>query len=176
MNPPAKSGILSSKRSSLQGRGNLVGASGGELFARGEAPTAARRCRRCRDRAPPQNSRWGCLKKRRRASQPAARQLPLLAFPNLRRPTARRTIGSRQHRGAFAGGTPARGRGLQEHWQIAERLALNRSERSVRIAQRPLWVTLLGQVSSPGARPPDAADAATVTPARGYREVMPPIW
>ena len=67
---------------------------------------------------------------------------------------------------------PAQGEALQEHWQIAERLGLIDTERSVRIAQSR-FVTLLG-------------DAARLERAlinfmldrhtkRGYREVLPPI-
>ena len=62
--------------------------------------------------------------------------------------------------------------GLEEHWQIAERLNLFDTERSVRIAQSR-FITLLGQ----GARLERALinfmlDQHT---AKGYREVLPPV-
>ncbi len=69
-------------------------------------------------------------------------------------------------------GPRADGSPLEEHWQIAERLGLVDTERSVRIAQSR-FITLLGQ----GARLERALinfmlDRHT---ASGYREVMPPI-
>ena len=62
--------------------------------------------------------------------------------------------------------------GLEEHWQIAERLNLFDTERSVRIAQSR-FITLLGQ----GARLERGLinfmlDQHT---SRGYREVLPPV-
>ena len=61
---------------------------------------------------------------------------------------------------------------LQEHWQIAERLGLVDTERSVRIAQSR-FVTLLGQ----GARLERALISFMLDlhGKRGYREVLPPI-
>ena len=69
-------------------------------------------------------------------------------------------------------GTPRQEQGLEEHWQIAERLNLFDTERSVRIAQSR-FITLLGQ----GARLERALinfmlDQHT---AKGYREVLPPV-
>ncbi len=61
---------------------------------------------------------------------------------------------------------------LEEHWQIAERLGMVDTERSVRIAQSR-FVTLLGQ----GARLERALINFMLDrhSAAGYREVMPPI-
>jgi seryl-tRNA synthetase len=61
---------------------------------------------------------------------------------------------------------------LEEHWQIAERLGLIDSERSVRIAQSR-FVTLLGA----GARLERALISFMLDQhsRRGYREVLPPI-
>ena len=69
-------------------------------------------------------------------------------------------------------GTLRQEQGLEEHWQIAERLNLFDTERSVRIAQSR-FITLLGQ----GARLERALinfmlDRHT---AKGYREVLPPV-
>ena len=69
-------------------------------------------------------------------------------------------------------GTPRIEEGLEEHWQIAQRLNLFDTERSVRIAQSR-FVTLMGQ----GARLERALinfmlDLHT---SKGYREVMPPV-
>ena len=69
-------------------------------------------------------------------------------------------------------GTLRQEQGLEEHWQIAERLNLFDTERSVRIAQSR-FITLIGQ----GARLERALinfmlDQHT---AKGYREVLPPV-
>ena len=69
-------------------------------------------------------------------------------------------------------GTPRVDDGLDEHWQIAERLQLFDTERSVRIAQSR-FVTLMGQ----GARLERGLinfmlDLHT---SKGYREVLPPV-
>ncbi|MFN9931362.1 MAG: serine--tRNA ligase, partial [Cyanobacteriota bacterium] len=66
----------------------------------------------------------------------------------------------------------AAGETLQEHWQIAERLGLVDTERSVRIAQSR-FVTLLGD----GARLERALIAFMLDlhDRRGYTEVLPPI-
>ena len=69
-------------------------------------------------------------------------------------------------------GTLRQEQGLEEHWQIAERLNLFDTERSVRIAQSR-FITLLGQ----GARLERALinfmlDQHT---AKGYHEVLPPV-
>ena len=69
-------------------------------------------------------------------------------------------------------GTLRQEQGLEEHWQIAERLNLFDTERSVRIAQSR-FITLMGQ----GARLERALinfmlDQHT---AKGYREVLPPV-
>jgi seryl-tRNA synthetase len=69
-------------------------------------------------------------------------------------------------------GSPRVEAGLEEHWQLAERLGLLDTERSVRIAQSR-FVTLLGQ----GARLERALInfMLDLHSSRGYREVMPPI-
>jgi seryl-tRNA synthetase len=61
---------------------------------------------------------------------------------------------------------------LEEHWQIAERLGLMESERSVRIAQSR-FITLIGA----GARLERALIAFMLDRhgARGYQEMQPPI-
>ena len=69
-------------------------------------------------------------------------------------------------------GSPRQEAGLEEHWQIAERLGLFEAERSVRIAQSR-FVTLMGQ----GARLERALISFMLDlhATKGYREVMPPI-
>jgi seryl-tRNA synthetase len=69
-------------------------------------------------------------------------------------------------------GTPRQEAGLEEHWQIGERLGLWEAERSVRIAQSR-FITLMGA----GARLERALISFMLDrhTARGYTEVLPPI-
>ncbi len=97
----------------------------------------------------------------------------LLSLPNL--PSAHTPDGSSEadNMEVKRWGSPRpAGEGLQEHWQIAERLGLMESERSVRIAQSR-FITLIGA----GARLERALIAFMLDRhgARGYRELQPPI-
>ena len=69
-------------------------------------------------------------------------------------------------------GSPRIEAGLQEHWQIGERLGLFETERSVRIAQSR-FITLMGA----GARLERSLISFMLDlhTTKGYREVMPPI-
>jgi seryl-tRNA synthetase len=96
----------------------------------------------------------------------------LLSLPNLPSPLC--PDGKDEHDNVEVRhwGTPRIEDGLEEHWQIAQRLNLFDTERSVRIAQSR-FVTLMGQ----GARLERALinfmlDLHT---SKGYREVMPPV-
>jgi seryl-tRNA synthetase len=99
----------------------------------------------------------------------------LLTLPNL--PAAETPDGrdERDNIEVLRWGTPrqpAAGETLEEHWQIAERLGLFESERSVRIAQSR-FVTLMGA----GARLERALISFMLDlhGRKGYQEVMPPI-
>jgi seryl-tRNA synthetase len=96
----------------------------------------------------------------------------LLSLPNLPSPLCPDGKDEHDNVEVRRWGTPRIEDGLQEHWQIAQRLNLFDTERSVRIAQSR-FVTLMGQ----GARLERALinfmlDLHT---SKGYREVMPPV-
>ena len=96
----------------------------------------------------------------------------LLSLPNLPSPLCPDGKNEDDNVEVRRWGTPRIEEGLEEHWQIAQRLNLFDTERSVRIAQSR-FVTLIGQ----GARLERALinfmlDLHT---SKGYREVMPPV-
>jgi seryl-tRNA synthetase len=96
----------------------------------------------------------------------------LLSLPNLPSPLCPEGKDEHDNVEVRRWGTPRIEEGLEEHWQIAQRLNLFDTERSVRIAQSR-FVTLMGQ----GARLERALinfmlDLHT---SKGYREVMPPV-
>ena len=96
----------------------------------------------------------------------------LLSLPNLPSPLCPDGANEDDNVEVRRWGTPRIEEGLEEHWQIAQRLNLFDTERSVRIAQSR-FVTLMGQ----GARLERALinfmlDLHT---SKGYREVMPPV-
>ena len=96
----------------------------------------------------------------------------LLSLPNLPSPLCPDGKNEDDNVEVRRWGTPRIEEGLEEHWQIAQRLNLFDTERSVRIAQSR-FVTLMGQ----GARLERALinfmlDLHT---SKGYREVMPPV-
>ena len=69
-------------------------------------------------------------------------------------------------------GEPRQGKDFEEHWQLADRLGLFETERSVRIAQSR-FITLMGD----GARLERALISFMLDlhSSKGYTEVMPPI-
>jgi seryl-tRNA synthetase len=99
----------------------------------------------------------------------------LAALPNLPSPDAPDGKNEADNVEIKRWGSPrqaANGETLEEHWQIAERLGLFETERSVRIAQSR-FVTLMGQ----GARLERSLInfMLDLHAGKGYREVLPPI-
>jgi len=97
----------------------------------------------------------------------------LLSLPNLPSPLTPEGRSEADNVEVKRWGSPRpAGKDLQEHWQIAERLGLMESERSVRIAQSR-FITLIGA----GARLERALIAFMLDRhgARGYQEMQPPI-
>ena len=96
----------------------------------------------------------------------------LLSLPNLPSPLCPDGKDEHDNVEVRRWGTPRIEDGLQEHWQIAQRLNLFDTERSVRIAQSR-FVTLMGQASR--------LERALINfmldlhTSKGYREVMPPV-
>jgi len=96
----------------------------------------------------------------------------LLALPNL--PSAEAPDGKSEADNVEVKrwGEPRQGKDLEEHWQLADRLVLFETERSVRIAQSR-FITLMGD----GARLERALISFMLDlhSTKGYTEVMPPI-
>ena len=164
---------LEETRSTLQAEGNQIGREVGQLIRGGASPQGPEvaELREQGNRIKQQVA--GLEEEEQRLKARLLEQL--LVLPNL--PSAQTPAGRSEAdnvevkrwgrpRQATAAET------LEEHWQIAERLGLVDTERSVRIAQSR-FVTLLGQ----GARLERALISFMLDrhTAAGYREVLPPI-
>ena len=164
---------LEETRSTLQAEGNRIGREVGQLIRGGASPQGPEvaELREQGNRIKQQVA--GLEEEEQRLKARLLEQL--LVLPNL--PSAQTPAGRSEAdnvevkrwgrpRQATAAET------LEEHWQIAERLGLVDTERSVRIAQSR-FVTLLGQ----GARLERALISFMLDrhTAAGYREVLPPI-
>ncbi|MFM7674257.1 MAG: serine--tRNA ligase [Synechococcus sp.] len=164
---------LQERRSDLQAEGNRVGKEVGQRIRAGAAP-ASPEVQELRERGNQLKQEVARLEEEEKQLEAQLRE-QLLTLPNL--PSAETPEGcdERDNAEVHRWGTPrvaAEGESLQEHWQIADRLELFETERSVRIAQSR-FVTLLGQ----GARLERALInfMLDLHGRRGYREVLPPI-
>ncbi|MEB3263428.1 MAG: serine--tRNA ligase, partial [Synechococcus sp.] len=164
---------LEERRSDLQAEGNRVGKEVGQRIRAGAAPGSPE-VQELRERGNQLKQEVARLEEEEKQLEAQLRE-QLLTLPNL--PSAETPEGrdERDNVEVHRWGTPrvaAEGETLEEHWQIAERLGLFETERSVRIAQSR-FVTLLGQ----GARLERALInfMLDLHGRRGYREVLPPI-
>ncbi len=161
---------LEETRSSLQADGNRIGKEVGKRIQSGADPKG--------DEVAALRREGNTIKQRVAVLEEEEKQLSnqlrdqLLTYPNL--PAVDCPDGKDETNNVELRrwGTPLEQTGLEEHWQIAERLGLFETERSVRIAQSR-FVTLMGQ----GARLERALinfmlDLHT---SKGYREVLPPV-
>jgi len=166
---------LEEQRSDLQAEGNRVGREVGQRIKAGARPDGPE-VAELREQGNRIKQQVAGLEEEEKALEGRLRQ-QLLELPNL--PSAHTPEGRSEADNVLVKtwGTPRQGphpdgSPLQEHWQIAERLGLVDTERSVRIAQSR-FVTLLGQ----GARLERALINFMLDrhSNAGYREVMPPI-
>ena len=161
---------LEEKRSNLQADGNRIGKDVGQRIKGGEDPKS--------DEIAELRKQGNVIKQKVSVLEEEEKKLntelkdQLLHFPNL--PSADCPDGKDESDNIELRrwGTPRQDEGLEEHWQIADRLNLFDTERSVRIAQSR-FVTLIGQ----GARLERGLinfmlDLHT---SKGYREVLPPV-
>ncbi|MFQ6537799.1 MULTISPECIES: serine--tRNA ligase [Aphanothece] len=161
---------LQEQRSSLQAEGNRIGKEVGQQIRAGAAPDGPEvQALRARGNAIKQEV--AALEEQEKALQQQLREA-LAALPNLPAPEAPDGRSEADNVEVKRWGSPRQEGGLEEHWQIAERLGLFDTERSVRIAQSR-FVTLLGQ----GARLERALISFMLDrhTSRGYTEVLPPI-
>ncbi|MCP9774051.1 serine--tRNA ligase [Cyanobium sp. WAJ14-Wanaka] len=164
---------LEEQRSNLQAEGNRVGKEVGGLIKSGEAPNSPG-VQALRDRGNHIKQQVAVLEEEEKALQTKLRE-QLAALPNLPSADAPDGKSEADNIEIKCWGSPrqaAEGETLEEHWQIAERLELFETERSVRIAQSR-FVTLLGQ----GAKLERSLISFMLDlhGGKGYREVLPPI-
>ncbi len=160
---------LEERRSSMQAEGNRIGKQVGQLIQGGADPKGSE-VAELRQQGNQIKQKVAVLEDEEKQLTTRLRD-ELLSYPNLPSdvcPDGRNESDNVEIR---RWGDPLVQDGLLEHWQIAERLCLLDTERSVRIAQSR-FVTLFGQ----GARLERALinfmlDLHT---GKGYREVLPP--
>ena len=161
---------LEERRSSLQAEGNTVGKQVG-LKIKGGADPKGSEVAELRHRGNTIKQQVAVLEEEEKQLSSKLRE-QLLSFPNLPSvdcPEGRREADNKEVR---RWGEPRKAEGLEEHWQIADRLGLLETERSVRIAQSR-FVTLMGQ----GARLERALInfMLDLHCSKGYKEVLPPV-
>ena len=161
---------LEEERSTLQADGNRIGKEVG-LKIKGGADPNGEEVAALRQQGNAIKQKVAVFEEEEKALSSQLRD-QLLSLPNLPSPLCPDGKSEDDHVEVRRWGTPRIEEGLEEHWQIAQRLNLFDTERSVRIAQSR-FVTLMGQ----GARLERALinfmlDLHT---SKGYREVMPPV-
>ena len=161
---------LEEERSTLQADGNRIGKEVG-LKIKGGADPKGEELAALRQQGNAIKQKVAVFEEEEKALSSQLRD-QLLSLPNLPSPLCPDGTNEDDNVEVRRWGTPRIEEGLEEHWQIAQRLNLFDTERSVRIAQSR-FVTLMGQ----GARLERALinfmlDLHT---SKGYREVMPPV-
>ena len=161
---------LEERRSSLQAEGNNVGKQVGLKIKAGADPKGSE-VAELRQRGNTIKQQVAVLEEEEKQLSSKLRE-QLLSFPNLPSldcPEGRSEADNKEVR---RWGEPRKAEGLEEHWQIADRLGLLETERSVRIAQSR-FVTLMGQ----GAKLERALInfMLDLHCSKGYKEVLPPV-
>ena len=162
---------LEEKRSNLQAEGNRIGKEVGLKIKGGSAPKSPE-VQALRDEGNRIKQQVAVLEEEEKTLEAKLRD-ELLTLPNL--PSAEAPDGKDENDNVEIktwGSPRAKEDWLEEHWQIAERLGLFETERSVRIAQSR-FVTLMGL----GARLERSLInfMLDLHGGKGYREVLPPI-
>ncbi len=164
---------LEEQRSSLQAEGNRIGREVGQLIRNGGSPSDPH-VQSLREEGNRIKQQVAGLEEEEKALERRLRD-QLLTLPNLpspHSPPGRSEADNVEVKRWGEPRLPKPGEHLQEHWQIAERLGLIETERSVRIAQSR-FVTLVGAAAR--------LERALINfmldlhIGRGYSEVLPPI-
>ena len=159
------------RRSELQAEGNRIGRDVGQRIREGARPDDPA-IHELREQGNAIKRQVAELEQQEKGLAAQLRE-QLLSLPNLPSPHTPEGRSEADNVEVKRWGSPRpAGNDLQEHWQIAERLGLMESERSVRIAQSR-FITLIGA----GARLERALIAFMLDRhgARGYQEMQPPI-
>jgi len=161
---------LEEQRSALQAEGNRIGKEVGQRI-QGGASASGPEVQELREQGNRIKHEVAALEEQEKALEQQLRQ-QLLALPNLPSPLTPDGRDEADNVVVREWGDPRRKPGLQEHWEIADRLGLIDTERSTRIAQSR-FVTLLGQ----GARLERALISFMLDlhGTKGYLEVLPPV-
>jgi len=161
---------LEEQRSNLQAEGNRTGKEVGMLIKGGAAPDSDE-VKDLREKGNRIKQQVAVLEEEEKGLNAKLRE-QLMALPNL--PSADAPDGKSEADNVEVKrwGEPRQGKDLEEHWQLADRLGLFETERSVRIAQSR-FITLMGQ----GAKLERALISFMLDrhSTKGYTEVMPPI-
>ena len=161
---------LEEHRSGLQAEGNRIGKEVGRQIQSGTDPKSEE-IANLRKQGNAIKQKVSVLEEEEKLLSSQLKE-QLLTFPNLPAEDCPDGTSESDNVEVRRWGNPREEEGLEEHWQIAERLKLIDTERSVRIAQSR-FVTLMGQ----GARLERGLinfmlDLHT---RKGYREVLPPV-
>ena len=161
---------LEEHRSGLQAEGNRIGKEVGRQIQSGTDPKSEE-IANLRKQGNAIKQKVSVLEEEEKLLSSQLKE-QLLTFPNLPADDCPDGTSESDNVEVRRWGNPREEEGLEEHWQIAERLQLIDTERSVRIAQSR-FVTLMGQ----GARLERGLinfmlDLHT---RKGYREVLPPV-
>ena len=161
---------LEEERSGLQAEGNRIGKEVGQKIKAGGNPKGEE-VAELRQQGNAIKQKVAVLEEEEKHLSTQLKE-QLLTYPNLPSPDCPEGKDETDNVELRRWGSPRQEEGLEEHWQIAERLHLFDTERSVRIAQSR-FVTLIGQ----GARLERALinfmlDLHT---SKGYKEVLPPV-
>ena len=161
---------LEQKRNSLQAEGNRIGREVGQWIRAGTRADS-QELQQLRAQGISIKQQVTVLEEEAKSLSARLRE-ELLALPNLPSPLTPEGRSEADNVEVKRWGEPRIQKNLEEHWQIAERLLLLDTQRSVRIAQSR-FVTLIGQ----GARLERALvnfmlDLHT---SKGYQELLPPI-
>ena len=161
---------LEEERSTLQADGNRIGKEVG-LKIKGGADPKGDEVAALRQQGNAIKQKVAVFEEEEKALSSQLRE-QLLSLPNLPSPLCPDGKDENDNVEVRRWGTPRLEDGLEEHWQIAQRLNLFDTERSVRIAQSR-FVTLMGQ----GARLVRALInfMLALHTSKGYREVMLPV-
>ncbi len=161
---------LEQQRSSLQAEGNRIGKEVGQRIKSGADPKGEE-VAELRQQGNAVKQKVALLEEKEKQLSSELKQ-QLLGFPNLPAEACPDGKSEADNVEVRRWGSPRVEDNLEEHWQIAERLQLLDTERSVRIAQSR-FVTLLGQ----GARLERGLInfMLDLHASKGYREVLPPV-
>ena len=161
---------LEEKRSSLQADGNRIGKEVGLKIKAGADPKGEE-VADLRRQGNQIKQQVAVLEEEEKSLSAKLRE-QLLSFPNLPSPNCPEGRSEDDNQEVRRWGSPRQEEGLEEHWQIADRLGLLDTERSVRISQSR-FVTLMGQ----GARLERALInfMLDLHCSKGYKEVLPPV-